>query len=56
MKLFEKNYDGESLCDLMRDIYEALNEDYNPQLINIPKDEFNFPSGAFKVTIEWSEE
>jgi len=53
MILFEKNYDGESLCDLSRDVHEAFKEDFNPIVKNIPCDEYGFQSGTFKVTIEW---
>ena len=54
MVLFEKNYDGESIVDLERDVSEALQEDFNEKLVNIPKDEYGFQQGNFKVTIEWT--
>ena len=54
MILFEKQYDGESVCDLERDVYEAFVEDFNPVMAAIPKDRHNFATGTFTVRIEWS--
>jgi hypothetical protein len=51
--IFKKEYSGESLCDLDRDISEAIDEHYNMDMAEIPKDEYGFPLGDFKVTIEW---
>jgi hypothetical protein len=51
--LFQKDYDGESLYDLSRDISESIDETYNPRLVVIPKDEHGFQQGTFRVTIEW---
>ena len=51
--LFKKDYDGESLYDLSRDIAEAIDETYNPVAASIPKDEHGFQQGIFHVTIEW---
>ena len=53
IKLFEKDYDGESLYDLSRDMHEAFNEDFNPISKTIPSDEYGIHLGTFKVTIEW---
>lgn len=47
MILFEKEYDAESLCDVERDVYEALN--YN-SLTMTPD---GFAEGYFTVTISW---
>ena len=47
--IFCKEYDGESIVDLDRDIFEALNES------NVPQDKYGFPEGTFTVTIEWKE-
>lgn len=55
MKLFEKTYDGESLYDYWRDVSEAMVEDYNPLLKDIPQDEHGFQKGKFKVLITWEE-
>lgn len=52
IKIFEKNYDGESIIDIDRDIHEAFEEPYNKL---IPTDDYGIHIGNFKVTIEWSE-
>ena len=53
MIIFEKNYDGESLYDFMRDMSEAFDSRYNPIVEEIPKDDYNISQGTFKVKIEW---
>jgi hypothetical protein len=53
IKIFEKHYDGESLCDLGRDMDEAVSEEYNDKMRQLPVDEHGFPQGIFTVTIEW---
>lgn len=55
MILLKKEYSGEELCDLERDVAEALDGDYNAIAHVIPTDEYGFQSGRFKVTIEWEE-
>lgn len=30
MKIFEKNYDGESIIDIVRDVVEAMDVRFNP--------------------------
>lgn len=54
--IFKKEYDGESIVDIERDIMESFNPDYNPSASDIPQDEFGFQQGKFVVTIEWEEE
>jgi len=55
MKLiFKKTYDGESLYDLGRDVSEAFDEKYNPNMNGISQDEHGFMEGEFTVTIIWS--
>ena len=56
MLVFKKEYDGESLYDLSRDIAEAIDVTYNPIVEEIPQDEYGIQLGTFKVTIEWSED
>lgn len=51
--LFDKTYDSESLYDLGRDIEEAIDEQYNPVMLNLPKDRHGFSPGSFEVTIVW---
>lgn len=53
--IFEKQYDSESLFDLTRDMYEAINPEYNEKINEIPTDEHGFQLGTFTVTITWSE-
>jgi len=55
-KLFEKDYDGEDLYDLSRDMHEAFKEDFNPIAKTIPRNEHGIHLGTFKVTIEWVNE
>lgn len=56
MILFEKEYDGESIVDLDRDISEFLDPNFNPIVDDVPKDEYGFHKGSFQVTIEYTEE
>lgn len=51
----QKEYDGESIYDLGRDVEESLNGDYNARVYSIPEDEYGLKIGRFKVTIEWEE-
>jgi hypothetical protein len=53
MILFQKEYDGESIYDLERDVSESLQGEYNALIHSIPEDEHGFQAGRFKVTIEW---
>lgn len=53
MNTFEKDYDGESLYDLSRDIHEAFQDDFNPIMKQVPRDEYGFHQGTFRITIEW---
>ena len=55
MIIFEKRYDGESLCDLQQDISDAIDSDFNEIWEKIPVDDYGFQKGQFKVTIEWEE-
>lgn len=52
--VFHKEYDGESICDVERDVLESLSETYNPMISEIPVDENFIPQGKFIVTIQWS--
>lgn len=54
--IFQKNYDGESLYDVYRDVIEAFEEAYNPTVAAIPKDEHGFQKGTFTVKVEWKPE
>jgi hypothetical protein len=52
-EIFKKEYDGESICDLSRDVSEAFDERFNPAVADIPEIEHGFPAGTFTVTITW---
>ena len=56
LKILEKDYDGESISDLSRDIYEAFDDRFNPVASEIPTDMHGFHTGTFTVTITWSED
>ena len=51
--VFCKEYDGESICDVERDVLESLTEKYNPIIAEIPVDENYIPEGRFIVTVQW---
>lgn len=51
--ILEKSYSSEELSDLCRDIDEAFDENFNSIITDIPRDEYNFHKGSFKVTIVW---
>ena len=51
MIVFEKEYDGESLYDLNRDVSEAMDSDFNSTILCVPQDENGFMVGTFTVTI-----
>ena len=53
---FEKDYDGEDLYDLERDIIESFDEKFNPIVKKIPQTKDGFQKGIFKVTVEWNPE
>lgn len=53
MIILEKTYYGESIVDLERDVSEMFNEEFDPTVATIPKDEHGFHKGEFKVTVEW---
>lgn len=53
-KLFDKKYDGESIADISRDIYEAMDEKFNPAIKVVPLDNNGIPTGTFAVTIKWN--
>lgn len=51
--IFDKVYDGESLCDVERDVSECFNETYNEAVKEIPVDEYGFQTGAFRIQVIW---
>lgn len=56
IEVFKKEYDGESIVDLGRDISEAILAEYNPVINVIPVDTYGLQKGTFTVTIVWTEE
>jgi hypothetical protein len=46
--ILEKTYHDENLLDAEEDITDAINE------ANLPKDEYNFIKGSFKLTLTWT--
>jgi hypothetical protein len=54
MQIFKKDYDGESLYDLERDLIECFDERYNEDVKNIPFNEDGLLEGMFTVTVKWS--
>lgn len=52
--IFKKEYDGESICDVERDVLESFDERFNPEATAITLDENNIPEGRFIVTVQWS--
>ncbi|WNV47271.1 hypothetical protein ENKO_162 [Klebsiella phage fENko-Kae01] len=52
--IFQKEYDGESIHDVQRDVMEAFNAKFNPVVSEIPQDENGFQEGQFMVTVKWS--
>jgi hypothetical protein len=51
--LLEKQYDGESIVDLFRDIHEAADSDFNPPFGAIPQDAHGIQQGTFLVRFTW---
>ena len=52
--VFSKDYDGESICDLGRDIIESFDPRFNPLMDEIPQDEYGFQNGTFTVSVVWT--
>lgn len=53
MILFKKQYDGESLYDLDRDLIESFDVRYMEKPNDIPFDEDGLLLGKFTVTVKW---
>ncbi len=53
LDLFKKEYGGEDIADLGRDVQEALDEDYNLEMLKVPQDDGHIAKGTFTVTIKW---
>ncbi len=53
MELFKKKYDGESIVDVGRDVFEAFDPAFNPAAAAVTQDEHGLQCGTFVVTVEW---
>lgn len=51
--LLDKQYDGESIVDVGRDVHEAFDGRFTPAMEKIPSDEHGIPHGTFRVQITW---
>ena len=56
LTIFSKEYYGEELCDVDRDVSEAFDPTFNHRVIDIPVDEHELPTGRFTVTIVYDPE
>ncbi len=56
LTLYVKQYDGEPLYDVQRDIIECFDGVFNEIAKSIPQDEHGFKTGTFTVTVTWSDE
>lgn len=54
--IFSREYAGESIADIENDVGDAISEDYNGRMKEIPQDEHGLNTGVFTVTIVWEEE
>ena len=52
-EIFRKEYSGEDINDLERDVSEAFDSDYNPVADVCTKDEHGFINGTIVVTMTW---
>lgn len=52
--IFTKQYDGESMVDIDRDITEAFECRFNPNAKVITSDEYGLFNGTFTVTVTWN--
>lgn len=54
--IFEKTYSDLELCEIDSDTYHCFDPDHNEIVSYLPRDEFGFVKGRFKLTIEFVEE
>lgn len=52
--IFKKEYDGESISDIERDVLESFDERFNPEASIITLDDNFIPEGKFIVTVQWT--
>lgn len=51
--IFSKEYAGEELNDIERDVSESFDPAFNHRVIDIPVNEAEMQTGTFTVTITW---
>ncbi|MGV8863263.1 MAG: hypothetical protein ACOH2T_19115 [Pseudomonas sp.] len=52
--IFVKEYNGESLYNLARDVSETMMGEYNPAVENLPIDKYGYIEGTITVQIIWT--
>lgn len=52
--LFHKHYSSESIIDVPQDLDDLWT--FNPELQQLPKDEYGFTRGSFHVMVVWTPE
>jgi len=55
-RIFTKEYNGEELHDIERDISEAFDPAFNHRVIDIPVNDAEMQSGTFTISIDWDED
>jgi hypothetical protein len=59
-RIVQRNYTIEDkvldVCDIDRDISEAINEDFNPEMGKIPFDSHGMCFGTFHLILAWTPE
>lgn len=54
--LFRKEYSGEEICDIDRDISEVFDARMTPAIDKVPVDEHGLHSGKFRISVVWCSE
>lgn len=54
--LFRKEYCGEEICDIDRDITEVFDDRMTPAIAKVPVDEYGMHAGKFRITVVWCSE
>ena len=51
--IFKKEYDGNSLVDVQKDMFEFLCAETNENMKDVPVDEYGVSKGTYKIKITW---
>ena len=54
--LFNKDYCGEEICDVDRDVSEVFDSRITPAIESVPVDEHGLHKGKFRITVTWCSE